>query len=205
MTQGEPVSSTSGRFHAVRFYEDDKALFRIVAEFLGDGLAAGRPAIVIATPSHRAGVARELTARSLDVERLRLAGDLLLLDATKTLATFTFMVNDKPDSERFRSSMCGAIEEVCRGRENCTVRVSGQMVDLLWKDGEPEAAIRLEVLRNQLANSHALSLLCGYAMGHFYKDANLDDICREHGEAAAVARADTQLMLEPVVVGELLT
>jgi hypothetical protein len=36
------------------------------------------------------------------------------------------------------------------------------------------------MLWNQLANTHAFSLLCGYAMGHFYKDANRDEICRHH-------------------------
>ena len=41
------------------------------------------------------------------------------------------------------------------------------MVDLLWKQGKTEAAIRLEVLWNNLADSHVFSLLCGYAIGNF--------------------------------------
>lgn len=31
-----------------------------------------------------------------------------------------------------------------------------------------------------LANSHDFSLLCSYAMGNFYKDASIDDVCRQH-------------------------
>lgn len=76
----------------------------------------------------------------------------------------------------------------------CTLRICGQMVDILWKNGQRDAAIRLEVLWNQLANTEAFSLLCGYAMGQFYKDANFDAVCRQHthlisadGQAAAVA------------------
>jgi len=68
------------------------------------------------------------------------------------------------------------------------------MVDVLWKSGQKEAAIRLEILWNQLANTQAFSLLCGYAMGHFYKDANFQEVCRHHthvvsadGEMSAVA------------------
>ena len=57
---------------------------------------------------------------------------------------------------------------------------SGQMVDVLWKNGQQEAAIRLEVLWNHLANSQAFSLMCGYAIGHFYKDASFDHICGQH-------------------------
>ena len=56
------------------------------------------------------------------------------------------------------------------------------------------AAIRLEMFWNRLANSHDFSLLCGYSMGNFYKDATIEDICRHHthvesatGEVAAVA------------------
>jgi hypothetical protein len=115
-----------------------------------------------------------------------------LLDAQDTLATF--MTNGKPVAEAFKNSMCEVIRRACRGRANCTVRIYGQMVDLLWKNGEQEAAIRLEMLWNQLANTEAFSLLCGYAMGHFYKDANFAEICSHHthvmsadGEAAAVA------------------
>jgi hypothetical protein len=43
------------------------------------------------------------------------------------------------------------------------------MVDLLWRGGQAEAAIRLEVLWNELASTRTFSLLCGYAIGNFYK------------------------------------
>jgi hypothetical protein len=68
------------------------------------------------------------------------------------------------------------------------------MVDVLWKDGLTAAAIKLEMLWNRLANTHDFSLLCGYAMGQFYKDASVDDVCRHHthlvsdsGEAARLS------------------
>jgi hypothetical protein len=179
-------------YHAVRFYENERSLSQIVAEFLGDGLADGKPGVVIATPAQRAAIVRELVTRRLDVERLQRSDDLVLLDAEETLSAF--MTNGKPDVEGFKNSMCEVIKRACRGRENCTVRIYGQMVDILWKNGKQEAAIRLEVLWNQLANTQAFSLLCGYAMGHFYKDANFDEVCSHHthvisadGEAVAVA------------------
>jgi MEDS: MEthanogen/methylotroph, DcmR Sensory domain len=180
------------RYHAVRFYENEKSLAHIVAEFLCEGLSAGKPGIVVATPTQRASIVRELIAACVDVVRLQRSGDLVLLDAERTLSTF--MTDGKPDGQAFRNSMTGVIKQACRERVNCTVRIYGQMVDVLWKRGEHDAAIRLEVLWNQLANSHAFSLMCGYAMGHFYKDASIDDVCRQHthvisadGSAAAVA------------------
>jgi hypothetical protein len=72
------------------------------------------------------------------------------------------------------------ITRVGRGRADCTIRIYGQMVDVLWQAGEHDAAIRLEMLWNRLANTHAFSLLCGYAMGPFYKSANFADICSHH-------------------------
>jgi hypothetical protein len=191
MKESAPSLSTPA-YHAVRFYENDKSLSQIVAQFLSDGLATGNPGIVIATPVQRAAIMRELVPRSSDVVQLQRSGDLVMLDADDTLSTF--MTDGKPDAEGFRNRMCDVINRVCRGRENCTVRIYGQMVDILWKNGKQEAAIRLELLWNQLANTAAFSLMCGYAMGHFYKDARFDEICSHHthvisadGEAVAVA------------------
>jgi hypothetical protein len=185
-------SASPPLYHAVRFYENEKSLAQIVAEFLIDGLGEGKPGIVVATPTQRAAIVRELIARSVDVVGLQRSDDLVLLDAQDTLSTF--MVDGKPDARAFKKSMIGVIKRACRERLNCTVRIYGQMVDVLWKNGQHEAAIRLEVLWNHLANSEAFSLLCGYAIGHFYKDANFDHICGQHthvlsadGKAVAVA------------------
>jgi hypothetical protein len=171
-------SLPTAQHHSVRFYENDKSLARIVAQFLSDGLAAGNPGIVVATPVHRGAILKELVAKSLDVVQLQRSHDLVLLDAQETLAMF--MTNGKPEAEAFKSSMCEVIRRACRGRPDCTVRIYGEMVDVLWKNGQQEAAIRLEMFWNQLANTQAFSLLCGYAMGQFYKDANFQEVCRHH-------------------------
>jgi hypothetical protein len=171
-------SSAAAGYHAVRFYENDRSLARIVAEFLEEGFEGGSPGIVVATATLRAQIIRELTDRSLDVDRLQRSHDLLLLDAKETLSTF--MMDARPDAGKFKDQMCQVIQRVCRDRADCTVRIFGQMVDILWQDGERDAAIRLEMLWNQLAQTEAFSLLCGYAMGHFYKDAHFADICGQH-------------------------
>jgi hypothetical protein len=184
-------TARAGHFHAVRFYEDDASLCRIVAGFLADGFASDLPAIVIATPIHRLGIVKQLTDLSLDVPQLEARGDLLILEAGETLARF--MVDGMPDSERFNEAMTAVIEKACRGRTDCVVRAYGEMVDVLWRAGMHTAAIRLEMLWNQLANARQFSLLCGYSMGSFYKDAAYDDICDQHshivsseGEAAVI-------------------
>jgi MEDS: MEthanogen/methylotroph, DcmR Sensory domain len=171
-------SSAAAGYHAVRFYESDGSLARIVAEFLQEGFDRGSPGIVVATATLRAEIIRELTDRSLDVDDLQRSHDLLLLDARETLSTF--MIDSQPDAGKFKDQMYQVIQRVCRDRADCAVRIFGQMVDVLWQDGERDAAIRLEMLWNQLAQTEAFSLLCGYAMGHFYKDAHVDEICGQH-------------------------
>lgn len=178
MEQAASSSSGPSGYHAIRFYESDRSLARIVAEFLKEGFDGGSPGIVVATASLRTDIIRELTDRSLDVDQFQRSNDLLLIDAKETLSTF--MRDGEPDAGRFKDEMCQVIREVCRDRTGCTVRIFGQMVDVLWQQGERDAAIRVEILWNQLAQTEAFSLLCGYAMGNFYKDAQFADICAQH-------------------------
>ena len=42
------------------------------------------------------------------------------------------------------------------------IAVFGELVALLWADGKPPEAIRVEQLWNDLAKSHSFSLLCAY-------------------------------------------
>ena len=172
------AAGSTGTFHAVRFYDSVDSLCRIVAGFLTDGLRTGQPALVIATPYHRMGIVEALREQHFDVEALEAAGDLLLLDAEETLATF--MVEGMPDPERFKVVGSQALERVCRGRSDRTIRAYGEMVDVLWKNGQPVAAVRLEMLWNTLAASKDFSLLCGYARGNFYKGSQQHEICCLH-------------------------
>jgi hypothetical protein len=162
----------------VRFYDNEKSLAQIVAQFLGEGLTANDPALVVATPTQRAAIIRELVVKGFDAVELQRSGALVLLDAEDTLAAF--MIDGSPDSERFRKRMRDVITGVRRNRDKSTLRIYGQMVDVLWKNGNRDAAIRLEMLWNQLAASQHFSLLCGYAMGHFYKGPGLEQVCEQH-------------------------
>jgi DcmR-like sensory protein len=196
-TKKSTTSTEAHGFHGVRFYESERSLSKIVAEFLIEGFADSHPGIVVATPAVRAAIVLELAGRSLDVVELQRSGQFLLLDSNEQLAAF--MTDGQPDPARFNAMMCQAIEHVCRARTACKVRIFGQMVDVLWRDGQQDAAIHLERLWNQLANKQALSLLCGYAMGNFYKDSNFEDICGQHSHvvsADGVARIVTSEVAE---------
>jgi hypothetical protein len=165
--------------HAVQFYGNDNELLDTVGTFLSEGLVSGHPAVVIATPPHRLAIEKALEHRMIDVERARRLGDLVLLDADDTLATF--MVDGVPSAAVFKKAMGDVIEQTLRGRERTPVRAYGEMVDVLWKQGKTTAAVRLEVLWNDLATTHVFSLLCGYAIGNFYKQTQkYEEVCNLH-------------------------
>jgi hypothetical protein len=178
LTHRTPSAQHAGHFHAVRFYQDDVSLCRMVAEFIGEGLVTLQPAVVIATADHRMRIMNELRTRYFDVEALVQNGNLLLIDARQALAEF--MVDGDPDANVFMQRADEWIQQVCKGRPDCTIRAYGEMVDLLWKDGQTVAAVRLEMLWNRLGSTRDFSLLCGYSMGNFYKGAAIDDICDQH-------------------------
>ena len=171
--------------HAVQFYGDDESLFTTVAGFLSQGFVDGHPAIVIATESHRASILQHLRGRLIDVDNAEKMGSLIILDAQQTLDLF--MVHGMPDAQRFENSVGKLIGEVLEGREDkVLIRAYGEMVDVLWKDGKPDAAIRLEMLWNRLAQRYGFALLCGYSMGNFYKETKgFEAICREHTHVVA--------------------
>jgi len=184
-----------GHFHAVRFYENEASLCPIVANFLREGFAFGQPALVVASAEHANGIVAELRARELNIERLIASRDLVLVDATEALSSF--MVGGYPNPGKFSKTFTAAFDRV---RGGVAVRAYGEMVDILWKQGLDVAAIQLEILWNRLARSGEFSLMCGYAMGNFYKDASVRDVCRQHTHlvhsdgTARVSNVDTLLV-----------
>jgi MEDS: MEthanogen/methylotroph, DcmR Sensory domain len=186
------AEASSTHFHAVRFYKNTESLALVVAEFIAQGVATGQPSVLIATSSHSAAIERAIGALGIDIAALRAAHRFTVLDADAVL--HEILVDGMPSAERFRAVMTPVIEEAAAKADGQPVRAYGEMVDVLWKAGRTLAATRLEILWNSLHNAHHFALLCGYAMGNFYEDAAIDEICGHHthvmsasGETAVIA------------------
>jgi hypothetical protein len=168
--------------HLVQLYgRDDQLLTRNVARFLGEGLRRGDGLVVIATPEHADAVLRHLQAESAGAAVAQQDGRLVVLDARKTLDRF--MVDGVPDEERFRQVIGGVLADV-RGRAaSGKIRAFGEMVGLLWVDGQESAAIRLEQCWNDILVGSSASLFCGYPID-FFNTAGampaLDAVLRAH-------------------------
>lgn len=173
-----PLSASPPSRHAIRFFEQEESLVYLVGEFIGEGLLAGRPGIVIASPSVRAAIIQQLLDRTFDVVEFQRAGDLVFLDAEETMASF--MPQGNVDPNAFTRRMTALLKKVCPNGADRAIHISGQGVDILWKSGLREAAIQIEGLWNQLAQTMRFSLLCGYPLSNFDKDVDMHHLRQLH-------------------------
>jgi signal transduction histidine kinase len=171
--------------HVVQFYEDDRFLADRVATFLATGLRQGQPAIVIATESHRRAFLRNLKRQHLiDVDKATASGLLTTLDAREMLKKF--MVEGLPDAALVMEHIGGLLSNISAAHPGQRLRAYGEMVDLLWRDSNAQAAIRLEELWNELSSIYKFSLLCAYDLATFSRSTSglgVREVCECHGEA----------------------
>jgi signal transduction histidine kinase/ActR/RegA family two-component response regulator len=165
--------------HFVQFYEADGFLLNSLSGFIGRAFDGDEGALVVATQAHRNGLDELLQANGRDVINAKACGQYVSLDAAETLAQF--MVDGSPEPRRFNELMGGIIASVTDGRTR--ISVFGEMVALLWAEGNHDAAIRLEELWNDLQNAHSFSLFCAYPLnglgGQRYIEPT-SSICKVH-------------------------
>jgi PAS domain S-box-containing protein len=166
--------------HFVQFYETDAFLEDSLSSFIEKGLNAGDSCIVVATREHRESLEERLKAKGLDLAAACLRDEYLSLDAHETLSQF--MVDGQPEPQRFVEVIGSLIERAAKNGRH--VRVFGEMVALLWFQGDQEAAVRLEVLWNELHNATSpFVLFCAYPMPHFAGEGYerlFAEICKQH-------------------------
>jgi hypothetical protein len=167
--------------HVVPLYKEDNLLIDELSRYVGAALGSGDSALVIATPAHREALTARLKRNDLDVELMTSERRLLLTDAAETLSTF--MHKGWPHAERFEAQVCQLIAEAKAAAKQSQSRVAafGEMVALLWAEGRPQAAIRLEQLWNELLAKNTATLCCAYPQSAFAADIEgLKAVCDQH-------------------------
>ena len=172
--------------HFVEFYEEDSYLVDTVARYVATGLAAGEAAIVVATEPHARALEEALASAGADARTAREEGLLISLDALETLAVF--MQKGVPSPAIFEEYIGSLIDSASAGRRN--VRVFGEMVAVLWAEGNITAALQLEDLWNNLAKTHAFRLFCGYPISALGGGnlGPLRSVCQRHTHVIAAAQ-----------------
>jgi anti-sigma regulatory factor (Ser/Thr protein kinase) len=160
--------------HLVWFYEERAHLIEKVAQFAAEGLRARERVLLVATPAHLQDIESRLGAMGVDTAGVR------TLDAAATLALFC------RDGAVDRDTFDQTVGSLVRGlADDAPLRVFGEMVALLWRDGAVQAAVALEALWCQLRDDADFQLLCAYPSKVVLEEqlhAPVNAVCELHSE-----------------------
>ena len=164
----EPVPTMpvrrAARCHEVEFRSNATSLWDSLAGSLERALRADCTVILVAEAPNRDAVHRTLQSRGVDMTRAAAEGRYVSLDVAETLAAF--MVNGRLDEARFWESVTdlGATALKASTRNDPRVVACGECAPVLWRNGQAAAALRLEQLWDELANTQNVDVLCGYSL-----------------------------------------
>lgn len=164
--------------HFVQIYEQENLFLDTLADFLGIGLLNGEASIAILTRAHRLEIEQRLRRMGIAVDFMQSEDQLIFLDAQETIAKF--MVNDWPDDQRFEKVVTSVLKRASKsGRK---VRAFGEMVALMWAQGQCGATVRLEHLWHDLCKRESFPLFCAYPQMGFTEDPakSIAHVCSLH-------------------------
>lgn len=167
--------------HGVQIYNSVRELAESVSVYLAAGLEAGEPVVVVARPKSWETFAGALARGGWDPAVAEERGMLTLADAGTSLADS--MEGDRVSASRFRKVIGDLLDDAAGRHPGARIRVFGEMVDILCLRGQPDAALELEELWNDLARTRNFALLCGYRLDVFDPAAQttaLPGVCDSH-------------------------
>ena len=197
---GTPANFAAGH-HVMQLYDSENSLAVQIATFFARGLRAGDPVVMISSP-HKF----HLVTRHLRFEGLGVASDdvqrIQFVDAEAVLARILDLPNVVDSQQMFDD----LLTTVRGGRRRATIWIYDDVVDLLCKQRNHEAAIRLEEIANSQRSKHApIAIFCAYAVTNFDEyEKQLSSICRQHTHVIPAYGFADRLCectaLEPVVL-----
>lgn len=174
------VDGPAGR-HFAQFHRDADALTESAFVFLEAGLLRGSNVLVIARAEQVDGLFERLAASQLEPRALSDSGHLAVLDAAAIIAQFVH--GDVADWAGFRTTLGPILTRL--HPQDRRIRVYTELANVLWEQGNTQAAIRLEDFWNDIAGAYQFSLYCGFNMDtrseSTYSDP-LEELGRTHAE-----------------------
>ena len=179
--------------HDLQIYSNDEYLLEGFASFITSGLRAGNAVVVLATEAHRHGLIQKLRTQGFDLDAIMKCRSYISINAQEALASF--MVDDQPDPKKFENTVRNLIKTTSKAPNGATrrVRACGECAPLLRKQGNSDAALRVEELWDVASHQYALRTLCGYVSGNlqgqedqpiFQKIWSLHSIVTEYSPSA---------------------
>lgn len=167
--------------HIVQLYQDDDFYGEAISHFAAEGLVRGESIILVATKPHWENISRRLHGKGFDTAELFRQGQLTLLDADDTLPKF--MAGNLPDGRIFKPLARQTIARARAGGRYPRVRWWGEMVNVLYVNGNPRGSTRLEEFFDEVAHEERIAIFCSFLMDKFdprIYDEAFGNVCRTH-------------------------
>jgi hypothetical protein len=185
MADEQPIETDIGGSgvprHSCQLFDSPASVAASVGAFFRDGLEAGDNLLAVMCPENWASTVRLLRGQGVNPSAVLASGQLTVLDAVTTLATFRR--GGQIDPQLFETSIGGLVRTLAAGDRR--LRVYGEMVDVLAMEGDFGASLHLEALWNELMAAVPFDLLCGYSAVNFGNPRSADAlrlICAAHGQ-----------------------
>lgn len=180
MAQREALTDeVAGSRHIVEMFESTESAIDRVSAFVLDGLTEGDAVLLVLRLPHWNLISSRLTAENILVSDAIAGGRLTVLDAARTLTRILW--HGVPSRGLFDEVVGQTVRQL--KPEGTSLRVYGDMVDILAADGFFQAACELEKLWSELTLRESLTVLCGYLASTFFNPDSstvLGSICRSH-------------------------
>lgn len=166
--------------HLVQVYENEKIFLDTLEGFTGTGFLANDSVVIIATSKHLDALNSRLRSQGFDLNALAAADQYIPIDADDLLSIL--VVDGWIDENIFNSFITDIVNRA--KQRNGKVRAFGEMVAVLWEQGNCGATVQLENLWNQLHGKSPFTLFCAYPKTGFSQSAHdsIDTICKQHAK-----------------------
>jgi hypothetical protein len=164
------LAGAGPRDHIVQLYQDQQFLNRAVCRFAAGAIANGEGVILVPTAAHWEAFCPRLQDEGVDVKAAQARGQLTVVDADELLPNF--MRDAMPDAPVFLGLAADVITNARAQGRYPKVRWWGEMVNVLWEQGNIAASMSLEDQFDRLAKHHEIAIFCSFVMDNFNSEVH---------------------------------
>ncbi|SFF26714.1 MEDS domain-containing protein [Nitrosomonas sp. Nm166] len=165
--------------HLVQVCQNESFRAEAIAHYIKEGVLEGEGIIIFAGMALRKNVISKMEWLGLDVATLKNEGQIKFFDAEFLLLSIVVdgIIKRQAFQEVVGTPICDI--QLKYGK----ARVFGEMVNILWKQGQYDTAMQLGSLWNELNRKQEFSLFCVYSVDNLdpnaYEEA-LERLCKCH-------------------------
>ena len=195
------LASAGPRDHIVQLYQDQQFLNSAVCRFAAGAIANGEGVILVPTAAHWDAFRPRLESEGVDIAAAQGRGQLTVVDADQLLPRF--MSDAMPDAPVFLGLAANVVAKARGEGRYPKVRWWGEMVNILWEQGNVAASMSLEDQFDRLAKHHEIAIFCSFVMDNFNSEVHSRLLPRLGQNHSHLIPVEDYARLERAVAGAL--